>query len=73
MGPFMRTAINGIPIWQFDNEDGSRDDAVDWLRGQKEFSGHVVGRQTEPDCSDRPIGSEPGIRYPNFVLFPAMI
>lgn len=39
MGPFMRTAIDGVAGWQFDNEDGSRDDAIDWLRGQKEFLG----------------------------------
>ncbi len=35
-GPFMRTTLDGIARWQFDNEDCSRDDAISWLRSQQE-------------------------------------
>lgn len=38
-GPFMRAALEGILEWQFDHEDSSKEDAVEWIRGQKEHFG----------------------------------
>lgn len=34
-GPFMKTALTGIIEWQFDHENGSKDEAIEWLRTQK--------------------------------------
>ena len=38
-GPFIKTALDGLMEWQFDHESASRDEAIDWLRTQKEKFG----------------------------------
>ncbi|KFY20402.1 hypothetical protein V491_03744 [Pseudogymnoascus sp. VKM F-3775] len=38
-GPFMKAALDGLIKWQFDHERGSKDDAKEWLRTQKEHFG----------------------------------
>lgn len=38
-GAFLKTALDGVVRWQFDNKDGTKDEAVEWLRTQKEAFG----------------------------------
>lgn len=38
-GPFMENAMNRIAEWQFDNRNGSKDEAKEWLRAQREGFG----------------------------------
>lgn len=38
-GAFMRTALEGIVRWQFDHENSTKDEAVEWIRTQKEVFG----------------------------------
>lgn len=38
-GAFVKTALDGVVRWQFDHRDGTRDEALEWLRTQKEAFG----------------------------------
>lgn len=38
-GAFMKTALEGIVRWQFDHENSTKDEAVEWIRTQKENFG----------------------------------
>jgi len=38
-GAFIKTALDGVARWQFDNRDGARDEAIEWLRTPKEVFG----------------------------------
>ncbi|KAK2765223.1 hypothetical protein FQN54_008922 [Arachnomyces sp. PD_36] len=38
-GDFMKGTIDGVLRWQFANKNGSRDDALEWLKMRKDFFG----------------------------------
>ena len=38
-GAFMEALLDGVVRWQFDRKDPSKDEAVEWLRTQKEAFG----------------------------------
>lgn len=38
-GPFMKNVIHRIAEWQFDNRNSSKDEAIEWLRAQREGFG----------------------------------
>lgn len=35
-GPFLSLALDGLIRWMFDNADSSKDEAIEWLRSQKD-------------------------------------
>lgn len=38
-GDFMKGTIDGILRWQFDNKDSTKDEALEWLNGRKDYFG----------------------------------
>ena len=38
-GAFMKTALDGVIRWQFDNKDGTRHEVIEWLQTQREVLG----------------------------------
>lgn len=38
-GPFIKRALDGVLEWQFDHEHGTKEEAIEWLKTQKEAFG----------------------------------